>query len=200
MVDLPEVGAAAVDHKEYFFSSWYPIVQQHTMKTTSFPLEKKEAEVLIRYREVARTKHYVLQHQKERGTKEEDIEKEMKKEQIQEWARRAEDMRLTFSTFSLEKYPPVSLSEKEEEILKGLKEKIDGAIQELGTEGAFLKLRFFFHFLSFSLFPPSFLIPFPFLFFSFSFLFSFPPVVEVLKMLQCSQIPTPPFSKRKLTE
>jgi len=140
MADLPEIGTAAVDRKEYFFSSWFEYVKQHTMDTQSFPLEMKEAQVLLKKREKARTKHYVVQHQKERGTKDEDIEREMEKQENFEWAKKAEDMRLSFSTFSLEKYPSVTLSDNDEEVLRGLEEKIQRAITELSPEGAFLKL------------------------------------------------------------
>ena len=63
MVDLPEFGGAAVDHQEYFFSSWYETVGDDlTMSSVSISITKREAECLVLHRKKARAVHYIKTH------------------------------------------------------------------------------------------------------------------------------------------
>lgn len=133
-------GDAAVDFTEYFFSSWYPLVQDYTFPTVTLPLTLHEAEAMIAFRSEARIAHYLASHS---PRSHEDALQST--EDVDIAARRAESMRLVFSSFSLVEYPAVSLPPEVTRVLDGIREKIEtGMIHLLGSNdserGIFVKL------------------------------------------------------------
>ena len=113
------------------------------MRSVVRPLTSEEASALIHRRKRARIIHYMASHPDSTETPDE----------IEESAVRAEDIRLTFSTLNVTRYPDVTLSDAEETALRTLKEKITDAIRECahregeeegkerkGGSGVFLKL------------------------------------------------------------